>query len=72
MSIEKTEKLRALLAKHAQTLAVVEAVLAVWPEHAAYLAKNFALRSTAMLDTTEAQAHGRSGSTFRRGLSLDL
>jgi 2-polyprenyl-3-methyl-5-hydroxy-6-metoxy-1,4-benzoquinol methylase len=56
MDMEKIDPLHALLAARPQTLAVVDAVLRAWPEHAAYLAKNFSLRSQAMLDATEAAA----------------
>jgi len=41
------------LAKYPETLAVVSAVLAVWPEHEAYLGKNFRRRSPEMMDSTE-------------------
>jgi hypothetical protein len=56
MSSEKIEKLRARLADRANTWAVVQAVVEAWPEHASYLAKNFDLRSPAMMDATEAAA----------------
>jgi 2-polyprenyl-3-methyl-5-hydroxy-6-metoxy-1,4-benzoquinol methylase len=56
MESEKSEKLRVLLSERPETHAVIEAVLAVWPEHAAYLLKNFLLRTPAMLDATEGAA----------------
>jgi 2-polyprenyl-3-methyl-5-hydroxy-6-metoxy-1,4-benzoquinol methylase len=56
MSDEKTDELRALLADRPETLKVVDALLATWPEHAAYLLKSFTPRTPAMLDATEAAA----------------
>jgi len=56
MSLEKTEQLRALIADRPQTLAVVDKVLEVWPEHGAYLLGSFTPRSPQMLDATEAAA----------------
>ena len=52
----KTEKLAALLAAHPATREIVDAVLGVWPEHAAYLLKSIEPRSPAMLEATEAAA----------------
>ena len=57
MSEEKVDELRTLLAGRPETLHVVDAVLAAWPEHAAYLLKSFTPRTPAMLDATEAAAH---------------
>jgi len=54
MSTEKAEQLRGFLAGMPQSLAVVESVLAVWPEHAAYLLKGFQARSPELLAATEA------------------
>lgn len=36
-----------------QTLAIVEAVLNIWPEHLGYITKSFAGRDSKMLETTE-------------------
>ena len=54
MSDDKAAGLRAQLSGMPDTLRVIEAVLAAWPEHAAYLAKSFEPRSPAMLQATEA------------------
>jgi hypothetical protein len=54
MSDDKAAGLRAQLTDMPHTLWVIEAVLAAWPEHAAYLAKSFEPRSPAMLQATEA------------------
>ena len=56
MSGEKAAQLRALLGARADTVAVAEAVLAAWPEHAGYLLKSFSGRSAAILDATEVAA----------------
>jgi 2-polyprenyl-3-methyl-5-hydroxy-6-metoxy-1,4-benzoquinol methylase len=56
MSDDRTLALRALLAALPQTRAIVDAVLAVWPEHAAYLLKSFQARSPAVLAATEVAA----------------
>jgi SAM-dependent methyltransferase len=56
MSDDKTAALHALLAAMPQTRGVVDAVLAVWPDHAAYLLKSFEARSPAMLAATEVAA----------------
>lgn len=56
MSDDKSLALRALLAGLPATCAVVEAVLAVWPAHAAYLLKSFEARSPALLAATEVAA----------------
>jgi len=56
MSSDKAGELRDLLAGRPQTTAVIDVVLEVWPEHAAYLLKSFQPRTPAMLDATEAAA----------------
>jgi 2-polyprenyl-3-methyl-5-hydroxy-6-metoxy-1,4-benzoquinol methylase len=56
VSEDKADELRALIAGRPDTLHVVESLLAVWPEHAAYLLKSFGPRTPAMLDATEAAA----------------
>ena len=56
MSASKDEQLRALLAGRPATSAIVQSVLAVWPEHAAYLLKSFSPRSPSMMAATEAAA----------------
>lgn len=56
MSDDKADQLWTLLADRPHTLHVVESLLAVWPEHAAYLLKSFTPRTPAMLDATEAAA----------------
>jgi SAM-dependent methyltransferase len=56
MSLDKADQLRAMLADRPETMAVVDAVLENWPEHAAYLLKSFEPRSLAMLEATEAAA----------------
>jgi len=54
MSADKTADLRALIAGLPETTAIIEAVLADWPEHGAYLLKGFSARSPQMLAATEA------------------
>jgi 2-polyprenyl-3-methyl-5-hydroxy-6-metoxy-1,4-benzoquinol methylase len=49
-------ELNEILADRPQTRTVIDAVLAVWPEHASYLAKSLKPRTAAMLDATEAAA----------------
>ena len=56
MTTTGSEALDALLAPRPETRAVIESVLAVWPEHAAYLLKSLQARTPAMLDATEAGA----------------
>lgn len=56
MNSEQATGLGGLLTGRPESAMVVEAVLAVWPEHANYLAKSFKARSPAMLDATEAAA----------------
>jgi ubiquinone/menaquinone biosynthesis C-methylase UbiE len=56
MSDDKAADLLVLTAGRPNTIHVLEAVIAVWPEHAGYLLKSFAARSVAMLDATEAAA----------------
>ena len=56
MSSEKADQLREHLAGAPQTLAIVEAVLATWPDHAAYLLKSFQSRSPAIMAASEAAA----------------
>lgn len=56
MSDDKATALRTLLAPLPETGIVVDAVLAAWPDHAAYLLKSFEARSTAMLAATEVAA----------------
>ena len=56
MSDDKATLVRELLSGCPETLLVVEAVLALWPEHAAYLAKSFQARNPAMMAATEAAA----------------
>lgn len=53
MNAHKTTELRTLIADMPQTSVIIEAVLADWPEHAAYLLKGFAARSPKMLAATE-------------------
>ncbi len=50
---DKTEALATLLTAMPETAAIVSAVLAVWPDHAAYLLKSFSARSPALLAATE-------------------
>lgn len=54
MSQEKLEQLNALLAPMPETKAVVDRLLEVWPEHAAYLLSSFQPRTPAQLAATEA------------------
>jgi SAM-dependent methyltransferase len=56
VSESKAETLRELLSAHPATTAIVETVLGVWPEHAAYLLKSFSPRTSAMMQATEAAA----------------
>lgn len=56
MSDEKAAALRVLLAPLPETLVIAEAVLAAWPDHAAYLLKSFGARSPEMLASTELAA----------------
>lgn len=56
MSGGKADELRALLAGRPNTLKVVESVLEVWPDHAAYLVKSFSPRTPGQMDATEAAA----------------
>jgi 2-polyprenyl-3-methyl-5-hydroxy-6-metoxy-1,4-benzoquinol methylase len=56
MTTTGSEALGALLAPRPETKAVIESVLAVWPEHAGYLTKSLQARTPAMLDATEAGA----------------
>lgn len=56
MTDPKREDLRRLLASRPAAGALTEAVLEVWPEHAAYLLKSFEARSPAMMDASEAAA----------------
>lgn len=56
MSAERIGQIRDLLQDRTDTLAVVDAVLADWPDHAAYLLKSFQPRSAQMLDATEVAA----------------
>lgn len=56
MSDDKTAALHALLAAMPETRAVVDAVLAVWPDHLAYLLKSLEARSPSMLAATEVAA----------------
>jgi SAM-dependent methyltransferase len=56
VSESKAEALRELLSAYPATSAVIETVLKVWPEHAAYLHKSFSPRSGAMLRAGEAAA----------------
>lgn len=51
-----TGELNEILAGRPNTQSVVDAVLQVWPEHAAYLTKSMKPRSPAMLDATETAA----------------
>lgn len=53
MSAAKADELRALLAGRPSTQKVVDGVLEVWPEHAAYLVKSFAPRTARQMDATE-------------------
>lgn len=50
------EALADLLAATPATRAVVEAVLADWPDHAAYLTKSFAARTPEQMVATEEAA----------------
>lgn len=52
----QTAHLPALLADLPATRTIVDAVLAVWPDHAAYLVKSLAARNPAQLAATEAAA----------------
>lgn len=52
----KAEELRELVSAAPHTSAIIESVLEVWPEHAAYLAKSFSPRTPAMLQAGEAAA----------------
>ena len=56
MSADKTEQLRTLLRDRPACLTVAEAVLAQWPDHAAYLLKSFEQRSPDLLAATEVAA----------------
>lgn len=56
MSLDNAEELRGLLTGRPETQAVIDAVLEVWPDHAAYLLKSFKPRSEAMLAATEVAA----------------
>jgi SAM-dependent methyltransferase len=56
MSTLVQDGLSQLLAGRPQTQAVIESVLAVWPEHAGYLQKSLQARTPDMLDATEAAA----------------
>jgi len=56
VSAEKTELLRGHLQGWPETRAVVEAVLAQWPEHDGYLLKSMQARSAAVMAATEAAA----------------
>lgn len=56
MSEDKSLALNALLEPLPETRVIVAAVLAVWPDHAAYLLKSFQARSPAMLAATEVAA----------------
>jgi len=51
-----SDPLAEILAGLPNTRAVIDSVLAVWPEHAAYLAKSLQARTPAMLAATEAAA----------------
>jgi SAM-dependent methyltransferase len=55
-SVSSQSPLDALLATMPASRQIVDAVLAVWPSHASYLAKSFGARSTAQLATTETAA----------------
>lgn len=55
-STDKAAILAAQLADLPETRAIVDAVLAVWPDHAAYLVKSFAARNPAQLAATETAA----------------
>ncbi len=54
MTSDKAAELELLLSDAPHTRHVVGAVLEVWPEHAAYLVKSFAPRSSEMMQATEA------------------
>jgi 2-polyprenyl-3-methyl-5-hydroxy-6-metoxy-1,4-benzoquinol methylase len=56
VSADKGEQLRGLLNDHPACAAVVEAVLAEWPDHAAYLLKSFEQRSPALWAASEQAA----------------
>jgi 2-polyprenyl-3-methyl-5-hydroxy-6-metoxy-1,4-benzoquinol methylase len=56
VSESKAEALRELVSAHPATTAIIETVLKVWPEHAAYLLKSFSPRTSAMMQATEAAA----------------
>ena len=56
MNDDKATLVRDLLSECPETLVVAEAVLALWPEHAGYLAKSFQARNPAMMAATEAAA----------------
>lgn len=56
MRQEAAHPLSTALGSRPSTQAIVDAVVAVWPEHAAYLAKSFGIRTPAMLDVAEIAA----------------
>jgi 2-polyprenyl-3-methyl-5-hydroxy-6-metoxy-1,4-benzoquinol methylase len=56
VSSEKTALLRERLREWPETLAVIEAVLAQWPEHDSYLLKSLQVRSPAIMAATEVAA----------------
>ena len=56
MSDAKADALRELISDLPATAALVETVIEVWPQHAAYLLKSFSPRTPAQLQATEAAA----------------
>ena len=53
MKAADSATLAPLLAAYPQTTAIVDAVLADWPEHEGYISKSMAVRSPALMATTE-------------------
>jgi 2-polyprenyl-3-methyl-5-hydroxy-6-metoxy-1,4-benzoquinol methylase len=56
VSADKAEQVRGLLRNRPATAAVVDAVLAEWPDHAAYLIKSLEQRPPSLMDATEVAA----------------
>jgi SAM-dependent methyltransferase len=56
VSESKAHALRDLTSAYRATSSIIDAVLKVWPEHAAYLVRSFAARTPAMMQATESAA----------------